>query len=213
MYRRFGTTYWASSLRKTYWPLKMEPIGCSETSVQNYHSTLCNIPEERRSDGRLYREKFRPDEGNHRQETFRRRNLVWSMSGGWTGGDGFGWWPLWLCVGRGGHFSDAAGGIVSVFDLTLAFVLQFRSTKDNFSDVGQRSQCPEILYDFRSACSSSYRGPFVGLPTGILSMLWITIILADSHTIQSAAPADITFPAVHISYIKSCYQYYFLGPR
>jgi hypothetical protein len=30
------------------WPLKMGPIGCPETSVQNYHSTLRNIPEERR---------------------------------------------------------------------------------------------------------------------------------------------------------------------
>jgi hypothetical protein len=33
----------------TFWPLKMGPIGCPETSVQNYHSTLHNIPEERRS--------------------------------------------------------------------------------------------------------------------------------------------------------------------
>jgi hypothetical protein len=30
-------------------PLKMGPIGCPETSVSNYQSTLCNIPEERRS--------------------------------------------------------------------------------------------------------------------------------------------------------------------
>jgi hypothetical protein len=34
---------------KTSWPLKMVPIGCPETSVHNYHSTLRNIPEERRS--------------------------------------------------------------------------------------------------------------------------------------------------------------------
>jgi len=27
----------------------MGPIGCPETSVDNYHSTLCNIPEECRS--------------------------------------------------------------------------------------------------------------------------------------------------------------------
>jgi hypothetical protein len=33
----------------TSWPLKTGPIGCPETSVQNYHSTLRNIPEERRS--------------------------------------------------------------------------------------------------------------------------------------------------------------------
>jgi hypothetical protein len=29
--------------------LKMGPIRCPETSVQDYHSTLRNIPEERRS--------------------------------------------------------------------------------------------------------------------------------------------------------------------
>jgi hypothetical protein len=33
----------------TSWPLKMGPISCPETSVNNYHSTLRNIPEERRS--------------------------------------------------------------------------------------------------------------------------------------------------------------------
>jgi hypothetical protein len=38
-----------SSRFKKSWPLKMGPIGCPETSVQNYHSTLSNIPEERRS--------------------------------------------------------------------------------------------------------------------------------------------------------------------
>jgi len=27
----------------------MGPIGCPETSVRSYHSTLCNMPEERRS--------------------------------------------------------------------------------------------------------------------------------------------------------------------
>jgi hypothetical protein len=31
------------------WPLNMGPIGCPETSVQNYHSALRNIPEERSS--------------------------------------------------------------------------------------------------------------------------------------------------------------------
>jgi hypothetical protein len=31
------------------WPLKMGPIGCHETSVKDYHSTLRNIPEEHRS--------------------------------------------------------------------------------------------------------------------------------------------------------------------
>jgi hypothetical protein len=31
------------------WPLKMGPIRCPETSVNNYHTTPRNIPEERRS--------------------------------------------------------------------------------------------------------------------------------------------------------------------
>jgi hypothetical protein len=30
-------------------PWKMGPTGCLETSVKNYQSTLCNVPEERRS--------------------------------------------------------------------------------------------------------------------------------------------------------------------
>jgi hypothetical protein len=34
---------------KASWPLKMGPIGCSETSAQNCHYTLPTIPEERRS--------------------------------------------------------------------------------------------------------------------------------------------------------------------
>ena len=47
-YRRFGTSY-RSHLQGTACPLKMGPIGCPETSVNNYGSTLRNIPEERRS--------------------------------------------------------------------------------------------------------------------------------------------------------------------
>jgi hypothetical protein len=30
-------------------PLKMGPTGCPETSVHNYQSIMCNIPEQRRS--------------------------------------------------------------------------------------------------------------------------------------------------------------------
>ena len=48
-YRRFRTTYRSCLQRsrvkkskKTSWLLKMGPIGCRETSVRNYHSTLCN---------------------------------------------------------------------------------------------------------------------------------------------------------------------------
>jgi hypothetical protein len=33
-----------------FWPLKMGPISCPKTSVRNYHYTLRNIPEERRSE-------------------------------------------------------------------------------------------------------------------------------------------------------------------
>jgi hypothetical protein len=33
------------------WDLKMEPIRCPETSVNNYDTTPRNIPEERRSYG------------------------------------------------------------------------------------------------------------------------------------------------------------------
>jgi len=35
------------------WPLKMGPISCPETSLNNYQPRLRNVPEERRSD--LYR--------------------------------------------------------------------------------------------------------------------------------------------------------------
>jgi len=49
-FRRFGTTY-RSRLRVSLavflgsWPLKMGP-SCPETSVRNYHYSLCNNPEE-----------------------------------------------------------------------------------------------------------------------------------------------------------------------
>ena len=51
-YRRFGTTY-GSHLQgssSNLGCLKMGPIGCPETSVTKYQATLCNIPEERRSE-------------------------------------------------------------------------------------------------------------------------------------------------------------------
>jgi len=49
-YRRFGTAY-RSSLRESriQRTLKMGPMGCSETSVTNYHHSLRNSPEERSS--------------------------------------------------------------------------------------------------------------------------------------------------------------------
>jgi hypothetical protein len=54
VYRRLGTTYRShhhgSRVRvgKDSWPVNMEPIYCPETSVNNYHTTPHNIPEERR---------------------------------------------------------------------------------------------------------------------------------------------------------------------
>jgi hypothetical protein len=61
VYWRFGTTY-RSNLQAsrshevqvlsswTSWSLKIGPIGCPKTSAEDYHSTLRNILEERRSD-------------------------------------------------------------------------------------------------------------------------------------------------------------------
>jgi hypothetical protein len=53
---RYHPKYWdLRSLRlysawpRTYWTLKIKPIAWPETSVQNYHCTLRNDPEERRS--------------------------------------------------------------------------------------------------------------------------------------------------------------------
>jgi hypothetical protein len=48
-------TYWynvsvpSSRVFWDSWPVKMGPIICPETSVNNYHTVPCNIPEERRS--------------------------------------------------------------------------------------------------------------------------------------------------------------------
>jgi hypothetical protein len=56
LYRRFGTNYrlnlqgsWAS------WSLKTRPIGCPEMSVQDRHSTLRNITEQRSSECKFVR--------------------------------------------------------------------------------------------------------------------------------------------------------------
>ena len=48
LYRRFWATY-RSHQKGSQRPLKMGPIGCPETSVKIYHSTLRNIPEQLRS--------------------------------------------------------------------------------------------------------------------------------------------------------------------
>jgi hypothetical protein len=57
-YRRFGTSYLegsskcvireSSSSSWTAWPFKLEPPGCPDMSLRNYHSTLRKIPKERR---------------------------------------------------------------------------------------------------------------------------------------------------------------------
>jgi hypothetical protein len=47
LYQHFGTICWSHLQGSSWnsWPLKMGLIGCPETSVQNYHSTLHNIPD------------------------------------------------------------------------------------------------------------------------------------------------------------------------
>jgi hypothetical protein len=49
VYRRFGTSYRSHIRGPRVWPVKMGPIRCPETSVNNYHTTPPNIPEDRRS--------------------------------------------------------------------------------------------------------------------------------------------------------------------
>jgi len=46
-YRRFGTTYRFHPERLRIRKMEMEPIGCPETSLRNYHYLLRNDPEER----------------------------------------------------------------------------------------------------------------------------------------------------------------------
>jgi hypothetical protein len=43
------------SLFQISWDLKMGPTGCPETLVRNYHSTLYNIPEERKYNVMIWR--------------------------------------------------------------------------------------------------------------------------------------------------------------
>jgi hypothetical protein len=49
LYERFRTKY-QSHIQSSSRPLKMGPIRCPETSLNDYHSTLRNIAVERRSD-------------------------------------------------------------------------------------------------------------------------------------------------------------------
>ena len=50
VYRRFGTKYRShlhgSRVLLGLWPVKVRPTHCPETSVNNYQTTPCNIPEE-----------------------------------------------------------------------------------------------------------------------------------------------------------------------
>jgi hypothetical protein len=70
--------------KKTSWPLKMEPMGCSETSVKNYHSSLRNIPEERRSH-------------LHRVGSLKSRTIqIWLKSNNNIGH--FTWRPMYVCI-------------------------------------------------------------------------------------------------------------------
>jgi hypothetical protein len=43
-----------NTLSWTSWPFKMTLIGCPQPSVENYHSVLHNIPEERRSHQQIW---------------------------------------------------------------------------------------------------------------------------------------------------------------
>ena len=45
-YQSFGTTYWSIFRGPTGCSLKIEPISCPETSVRDYHYSVCNNPEE-----------------------------------------------------------------------------------------------------------------------------------------------------------------------
>jgi len=47
-YRRSGTAYLFHLPGLSIWPWQMEPIGCPETSILNYNSTLCKFPKERK---------------------------------------------------------------------------------------------------------------------------------------------------------------------
>jgi hypothetical protein len=55
----------------TYWHLKMGLIRCPEKSVKDYHSTLCNIAEERRS---------HQHRGGSLKSRLERRNVAWESS-------------------------------------------------------------------------------------------------------------------------------------
>jgi hypothetical protein len=92
---RLGTTYRShiqesKSPRRvysswTFWPLKMGPIRCPETSVKNYHSTLRNTPEERKSQSWLVSSSFqvmehRWNETDREKAKCSRKNLSQSHS-------------------------------------------------------------------------------------------------------------------------------------
>jgi hypothetical protein len=46
LYQGFGTTYWSHQQASRIQPMKMEPIGCPETWVRNYHYLVHNNPKE-----------------------------------------------------------------------------------------------------------------------------------------------------------------------
>jgi hypothetical protein len=89
-YRRFGKTYrphlqGSSSPR----PFKMGPIGCPETAVTDHQSTLCNIPEERRSNlhrgGSLISRKYwlEGTQSAQGKTVYHKSHMHWSVSNSW----------------------------------------------------------------------------------------------------------------------------------
>jgi len=71
-YRCFSTTS-RSNLQGSTWPLKTGPRGLPETSVRNYHCTVCNIPISRTArlaDHPLNNRKRKPTSINHACQPF-----------------------------------------------------------------------------------------------------------------------------------------------
>jgi len=79
----------SSRVKKTSWPLKIVPICFPETSVRNYHCTLGNMPEDRRS--HLLTTKYGPKEKKIRDENVWRNVVLgegkslhsWQSLDGW----------------------------------------------------------------------------------------------------------------------------------
>jgi len=65
--------------RMDFWPLKMGPTGCSETSLRNYDYSLCNSPEERSSQPMMTMTTCMTVTMNG-QSTVLLETIIWSVS-------------------------------------------------------------------------------------------------------------------------------------